>query len=72
MLVVSIIAAAVALIVWALVIQDLGRRLIAHADGVEERRRAALLAIDVAAVERRLTKLEQAERQTATVLGARR
>lgn len=66
------IAASVALLAWALVILDLGRRLIAHADGVEERRRAALLSIDVAAVERRLTKLEQAERQTATVLGARR
>jgi hypothetical protein len=66
------IALAVALVVWALVIQDLGRRLIRHADVLEERRRLALQALDVAAIERRRVKLETADRQTATVLGVRR
>jgi hypothetical protein len=66
------IAMAVALVVWALVIQDLGRRLIRHADVLEERRRLAMAALDVAAIERRLVKLEQADRQTVNALTGRR
>jgi hypothetical protein len=64
--------ASVALLAWSLVVLDLGRRLIRHADVLEERRRLALQALDVAAIERRLVKLETADRQTATVLGVRR
>lgn len=66
-----IIAACAALLAWALVVLDLGRKLIAHADSVEERKRAAREALDVGALDRRLTKLETAERQTANVLASR-
>lgn len=67
----AVVALCIALTAWALVVLDLGRRLIAHADGVEERRRLALQALDAGALERRLTKLENIERQTANVLAGR-
>lgn len=72
MIAACIILGLTAAIAWAAVVLDLGRRLIRHADAVEERRRLAMEALDVAAIERRLVKLETAERQTATVFAGRR
>jgi hypothetical protein len=67
-MIVAICFCAVALACWAFVALDLGRRAIEHARAVEERRSTNEHAALIAALAKRVEKLEAVERQTAVAL----
>lgn len=56
---------------WALVVLDLGRRFLAFAAAEAERARTHEYGAAIAAIEKRVERLEKAERQTIAALGGR-
>lgn len=68
---IAITACAIAVTVWAFVAVDLGRRAIALEDAREKRRTSDVALAEIAALDRRVERLEKADRDVAKVMGRR-